>query len=237
VKVRVSGKADRAEGLPRLRDTDTSLITFREKQLSLAQTSLLPTKSPDTRNKRKGDAALQRGEGVFSGLSGRRRHTLQDNLILQDRVFTLEGGSSTLGIDGTFGEVRPSLGRRRGPGTSPGTRPEQAARPVTPGASVDHLPRAPARSEASADQLRRRPRRRATRLGSGQPGLHFRANSASIRADIATPSLGSSKSGQGVSLTKLEEPRTTRSIEPRDSYASGIRIPHSSPWHGATHAW
>jgi hypothetical protein len=44
VKVRVSGKADRAEGLPRLRDTDTSLITFREKQLSLAQTSLLPTK-------------------------------------------------------------------------------------------------------------------------------------------------------------------------------------------------
>jgi hypothetical protein len=44
VKVRVSGKADRAEGLIRLRDTDTSLITFREKQLLLAQTSLLPAK-------------------------------------------------------------------------------------------------------------------------------------------------------------------------------------------------
>jgi hypothetical protein len=44
VKVCVSGKADRAEGLLRLRDTDTSLITFREKQLSLAQTFLLPTK-------------------------------------------------------------------------------------------------------------------------------------------------------------------------------------------------
>jgi hypothetical protein len=44
VKVCVSGKADRAEGFPRLRDTDTSLITFREKQLSLAQTSPLPTK-------------------------------------------------------------------------------------------------------------------------------------------------------------------------------------------------
>jgi hypothetical protein len=27
----LSGKADRAEGLLRLRDTDTSLITFREK--------------------------------------------------------------------------------------------------------------------------------------------------------------------------------------------------------------
>jgi hypothetical protein len=42
--VRVSGKADRVEGLLRLRDTDTSLVTFREKQLSLAQTILLPTK-------------------------------------------------------------------------------------------------------------------------------------------------------------------------------------------------
>jgi hypothetical protein len=29
--VRISGKADRAEGFLRLRDTDTSLITFREK--------------------------------------------------------------------------------------------------------------------------------------------------------------------------------------------------------------
>jgi hypothetical protein len=158
VKVRVSGKADRAEGFPRLRDTDTSLITFREKQLLLAQTSLLPAKSLDARNKRKGDAALQRSKGVFSGLSGRRRHTLQDNLILQARVFTLEEGCSTLGIDNTFSKIRPSLGRRRGPGTSPGIRPEQAARPVTPGALANHLPRAPARSEASAGQLRRRSR-------------------------------------------------------------------------------
>jgi hypothetical protein len=67
--------------------------------------------------------------------------------------------------------------------------------------------------------------------------FHFRANSAPVHADIATPGLGSSKSGQGVPLTKLEKPQTTRPTEPRDSYASGIRIPHSSPWHGATHAW
>jgi hypothetical protein len=158
VKVRVSGKAGRAEGLPRLRDTDTSLITFREKQHSLAQTSLLPTKGLDARNRRKGDAALQHSEGVFSGLSSRRRHTLQGNLILQARIFTLEGGCSTLGIDDTFSEVRPSLGRRRGPGTSPGIWPDQAARPVTPGASANHLPRAPAWSEASSGQLRRRSR-------------------------------------------------------------------------------
>jgi hypothetical protein len=87
---------------------------------------------------------------VCSGLGGRRRHTLQDNPILQARILTLEGGSSTLGIDDTIGEVRPSLGRRRGPkistpkddviatpgpsllGSSPGDRPERAARPVTP---------------------------------------------------------------------------------------------------------
>ena len=50
----VSGKADRAEGLLRLRDTDTSLITFREKQLSLAQTILLPTKkSRDSKQEEK----------------------------------------------------------------------------------------------------------------------------------------------------------------------------------------
>jgi hypothetical protein len=176
VKVRVSGKADRAKGLPRLRDTDTSLIAFREKQLSLAQTSLLPTKSPDTRNKRKRDAALQCSEGVCPGLGGCRRHTLQDTLTLQARVWTLEGGSNTLDIDDTSGEARPSLGRRRGPrffapkddvittlgqslpGTPPGIRPEQAARPVAPGASADYLPRAPARPEASADQLRHRSR-------------------------------------------------------------------------------
>jgi hypothetical protein len=65
----------------------------------------------------------------------------------------------------------------------------------------------------------------------------FRANSASVRADTATPSFGSSKSGRGVPLTKQEKPRTARPTEPRDSYASGIRIPHSSPLHGATHAW
>jgi hypothetical protein len=31
VRVHISGKTDRAEGLLRLRDTDTSLVTFREK--------------------------------------------------------------------------------------------------------------------------------------------------------------------------------------------------------------
>jgi hypothetical protein len=126
---------------------------------------------------------------VCFGLDGRRRHTLQDNPILQARVLTLEGGSSTLGIDDTFGEVRPSLGRRRGPristlkndvittpgqslpGSSPGIRPEQAARPVTPGPRPAVLqgrqpdPR-PRLVNSGVGPANGRP-------GSGQPGFIF----------------------------------------------------------------
>jgi hypothetical protein len=87
---------------------------------------------------------------VCLGLGGRRKHTLQDNPILQARISIVEGSRSTLGVDYTFSEVRPSLGRRRGPristlkddviitfgplppGTSPRIRLEQAARLVTP---------------------------------------------------------------------------------------------------------
>jgi hypothetical protein len=87
---------------------------------------------------------------VCLGLGGRRKHTLQDNSNLQARILTVEGSSSTLGVGYTFGEVRPSLGRRRGlristlkddiiispepspPEFPPRIRPEQAARLVTP---------------------------------------------------------------------------------------------------------
>jgi hypothetical protein len=48
---------------------------------------------------------------VCFGLGGRRKHTLQDDPILQAQVLTLERGGNALGIDDTFGEVRPSLGR------------------------------------------------------------------------------------------------------------------------------
>jgi hypothetical protein len=191
---------------------------------------------------------------VCFGLGGRRKHTLQDNPILQAWVLTLEGSSSTLGIDNTFGEVRPSLGRRRGPkistlkddviatpgpslpGSSPGIRPEQAARPVTPG---------PRPAVLQGRQPDSRPRLVNSGIGpaNGRPGqapanqVFFRANSASVHVDTATPGLGSSESDRGVPLTEQEKPRATRLTEPRDSYASGIRIPHSSPLHGATHAW
>jgi hypothetical protein len=87
---------------------------------------------------------------VCLGLGGHRKHTLQDNPILQARILMVEGSSSTLGVSYTFGEVRPSLGRRHSlrisslkddvitkpgpspPRPSPRIQPEQAARLVTP---------------------------------------------------------------------------------------------------------
>jgi hypothetical protein len=157
---------------------------------------------------------------VCLGLGGRRKHTLQDNPTLQARILAARGSSNTLGVSNTFGEARPSLGRRRGPRVS---------------ALKDNVITSPARglgrSIPASDPLTDDPARlRPTRSS-------HRANSASVRADTATPGLSSSKSGRGVPLTEQEKPPATRLTEPRDSYASGIRIPHSSPLRGATHAW
>jgi hypothetical protein len=150
VRVRVSGKADRAEGFLRLQDTDTSLITFREKQLSPAQTILLPTnKFGYSKQEEMKRSFTTRRWYVWASAAVENIHILQDNPILQARILTVEG-SSTLGVNYTFGEVRPSLGRRRGrristlkddisttpgpspPGSSPGIRLGQTARPATP---------------------------------------------------------------------------------------------------------
>jgi hypothetical protein len=151
VRVHVSGKADRAEGFLRLRDTDTSLIAFREKQLSLTQTILLPTKkSRYSKQEEKKRSFTTRRWCVWASAAAKNIHTLQGNPILQARILTVEGSSSTLGVNYTFGEVRPSLGRRSSrristlkddisamprpspPGPSPGIRREQTARPATP---------------------------------------------------------------------------------------------------------
>jgi hypothetical protein len=102
VRVRVSGKADRAEGFLRLRDTDTSLITFREKQLSLAQTILLPTnKSRHSKQEEKKRSFTTRRWYVWASAATENIHTLQDNPILQARNLTVEGSSSTLGVNYT----------------------------------------------------------------------------------------------------------------------------------------
>jgi hypothetical protein len=170
LRVRGSGEADRAEGFLRLRDTDTSLIAFREKQLSLAQTILLPAKKVQILETRGKETQLYNTTMVCLGLGGRRKHTLQDNPILQARILTVEGRSSTLGVNYTFGEVRPSLGRQGGlsrgtptPRSSPGIRLGQTARPVTP----RPRPAVPRRHQPSP-----RPRQlnSGDGLASGRPG-------------------------------------------------------------------
>jgi hypothetical protein len=106
--------------------------------------------SPDTRNKRKRNVALQRDDSMFGP-----RWPQKNICILQaNRSCRLRrrwrGSSSTLGVNSTFGKVRPSLGRQHGrrisapkddvsttlgpspPGSPPGTRPEQTARPAAP---------------------------------------------------------------------------------------------------------
>jgi hypothetical protein len=78
-----------------------------------------------------------------SAAAKKRTHTI-DKLILQVQT-SMGGGSSTLGVDSTFGGIRPGLGRRHGrristskedvstapgpspPGSPPGTRPKQTA--------------------------------------------------------------------------------------------------------------
>jgi hypothetical protein len=103
--VRVSGKADRAEGFLRLRDTDTSLITFREKQLSPAQTILLPTNVRMHKQEEKKRSFTTRRRCVWASAAAENIHTLQDNPILQARTSAVEGASSTLSVNYTFGGV------------------------------------------------------------------------------------------------------------------------------------
>jgi hypothetical protein len=82
------------------------------REATLARTNIPVTDKKvrilETRGK---ETQLYNTARVCFGLGGRRKHTLQDDPILQAEVLTLEGSGNTLGIDDTFGEVRPSLGR------------------------------------------------------------------------------------------------------------------------------
>jgi hypothetical protein len=179
-----------------------------DKQFCYRQISL------DTRNKRKRNAALQHDDSMF----GPRRPQKTYAHYKMNRSCRLRrrrrGSSSTLGVNSTFGEVRPSLGRQRGrrisapkddvsttpgpspPGSPPGTRPEQTTRPAT----------------RSLSQLSPEDISPAHGLGNSTPALvppvdgparlrltksSFRANSASVHTDIAASGSGSSKSGRG----------------------------------------
>jgi hypothetical protein len=89
---------------------------------------------------------------------------------------------------------------------------------------------------ASATRLRRRSRQWTVRLGSGRRSF-FSSQLCLYPCwhRCLPPWLIVER--PRVSLTKREKPRAARPTEPRDSYASGIRIPHSSPSHEATHTW
>jgi hypothetical protein len=75
VRARISGKADRAEGFLRLWDTDTSLIAFHEKQLSPAQTILLPTNESRYSKQEEKKRGFTTRRRCVLGLGGRRKHT------------------------------------------------------------------------------------------------------------------------------------------------------------------
>jgi hypothetical protein len=93
-----------------------------------------------------------------------------------------------------------------------------------------------ARLVASATQLRRRSRQWTARPGSGRQSF-FSSRLCLCPCWHRCLRLQLIVERSRVSLTKQEKPRAARPTEPRDSYASGIWIPHSSPSHEATRTW
>jgi hypothetical protein len=164
------------------------------------------------------------------------------------------GSSSTLGVDSTFGGIRPGLGKATWSedlhleGTcwhhawaivvgvssgNPARADDSTGRSV---ASASCPPRTSAQLMASATRLRRRSHQWTARSGSGRRSF-FSSQLCLCPCWHRCLRLWLIVERPRVSLTKQEKPRAARPTEPRDSYASGIRIPHSSPSHEATHTW
>ena len=179
-----------------------------DKQFCYRQISL------DTRSKRKRNTALQHDDSMFG--PRRPQKTYAHYKMNRSCRFRRRrrGSSSTLGVNSTFGEVRPSLGRQHGrrisapkddisttpgpspPGSPPGVRLEQTARPAAP-KPQPAIPR--------GHQPGSWPRQPDSGVGpaSGWPSqapankASFRANSASVHADTAASGSSSSQSGRG----------------------------------------
>jgi hypothetical protein len=103
-------------------------------------------------------------------------------------------------------------------------------------ASASCPPRTSARLVTSATRLRRRSRQWTARPGSGRRSF-FSSHLCLCPCWHRCLRLQLIAERPKVPLTKQEQPRAARPTKPRDSYASGIRIPHSSPSHEATHTW
>jgi hypothetical protein len=69
--------------------------------------------SPNTRNKRKGNIALQHDNDMFGPRQPRKTYAHYRQTVLADSEIN-RGSSSTLGVVSTFGGIWPGLGRRRG---------------------------------------------------------------------------------------------------------------------------
>ena len=123
------------------------------------------------------------------------------------------GSGSTLGIDSTLGGTWPSLRRRPGrkdlhPREDASTAPADVMAKLQ--RVLPHLPR---------------PRK------PPSPGPTKSLSEPTPRLSALTPlppAPAHRRAAEG-SLTEQEKPWVARPTEPRDSYASGIRIPHSSP--------
>jgi hypothetical protein len=103
-------------------------------------------------------------------------------------------------------------------------------------ASASCPPRTSARLVASTTRIRRRSRQWTARPGSGRR-CFFSSQLCLCPCWHRCLRLQLIVERPRVPLTKQEKPREARMTEPRDSYASGIRIPHSSPSHEETHTW
>jgi hypothetical protein len=95
-------------------------------------------------------------------------------------------------------------------------------------ASASCPPRTSARLMASATRLRRWSGQWTARPGSGRRSF-FSSQLCICPCWRRCLRLRLIAERPRVSLTKREKPRVARPTEPRDSYASGIQIPHSSP--------
>jgi hypothetical protein len=170
--------------------------------------------SPDTRNGGKRNAALQHNDDMFGPRRPQKtyaRYEMNRSCRLRRRW---RGSSDTLGVNSTFGEVRPSLGRQhrrrislRRTTSAPrlGYRRQGLLQESGPSRRLVRPPR-------SLSQLSPEDISPAHGLGNSTLALvppvdgparlrptksSFRANSASVHTDTAASGSGSSKSGRG----------------------------------------
>jgi hypothetical protein len=182
---------------------------------------------------------------ICLGLDGRKNiRTLQDKLFLQDQTSVGEQQHPRRRLHLRRNPTRPRTATRSEDLHLEGTCRHHAsaiAARVSSGnparadgstgcsvASASCPPRTSARLMALATRLRRWSGQWTARPGSGQRSF-FSSQLCLCPCWHHCLQLWLIAERPRVSLTKQEKPRAARPTEPRDSYASGIRIPHSSP--------